>query len=223
VPHNGLPPYTSYGSRLRHWLHPPQKVPKTAGRASRPLPSLPSKEGSIKPRPYAGNLRTTTSERSSPYSPECLEGQPSEVREERKKIAVRPTRLVPLLATVVALIDAGPRSPALYGRRREKRRREEVLRKKLALLVAAAVMMASVLAFASVASAVTYSSATATASATSSASAGAGAAGAAQYQYASALPGTGGVASPATLLAIVPAIVLVGGGLLSAARLLRHS
>jgi hypothetical protein len=217
VPHNGLPPYTSYGSRLRHWLHPPQKVPKTAGRASRPLPSLPSKEGSIKPWPYAGNLRITTSERSSPNSPECLEGQFCEVREERKKIAVRPMRPVPLFATVVALIDAGPRSPALHGRR------EEVLRKKLALLVAAAVMLASVLAFASVASAVTYSSATATASATSSASAGAGAAGAAQYQYASPLPATGGVASPATLLAIVPAIVLVGGGLLSAARLLRRS
>ena len=68
-----------------------------------------------------------------------------------------------------------------------------MLRKKLALLVAATMMLASMLAFASVASAVTYSSATATAtaSATSSASASASAAGAAQYQYASAsaLPG----------------------------------
>jgi hypothetical protein len=100
-----------------------------------------------------------------------------------------------------------------------------VSRKKLALLVAAAMMLASVLAFASVASAATYNSATATAtaSAASSASAGASAAGAAQYQYGSALPGTGGVVSPATLLAIVPAILLVGGGLLSAARLLRRS
>ena len=102
-----------------------------------------------------------------------------------------------------------------------------MLRKKLALLVAAAMMLASMLAFASVASAVTYSSATAaaTASATSSTSASASAAGAAQYQYASAsaLPDTGGVASPARLLAIVPAILLVGGSLLSAARLLRHS
>jgi hypothetical protein len=103
-----------------------------------------------------------------------------------------------------------------------------VLRKKLALLVAATMMLASMLAFASVASAVTYSSATATAtaSATSSASASASAAGAAQYQYASAsaLPGTGGV-SPA-LLEIVPAILLVGGGGLLAARvrvLLRRS
>ena len=103
-----------------------------------------------------------------------------------------------------------------------------MLRKKLALLVAAAMMLASMLAFASVASAATYSysaTATATASATSSASASASAAGAAQYQYtsASALPGTGGVVSPATLLAIVPAILLVGGGLLSAARLLGRS
>jgi hypothetical protein len=102
-----------------------------------------------------------------------------------------------------------------------------VLRKKLALLVAAAMMLASMLAFASVASAATYHSATATAtaSAASSASTSASAAGAAQYQYtsASALPGTGGVVSPATLLAIVPAILLVGGGLLSAARLLGRS
>jgi plastocyanin len=59
----------------------------------------------------------------------------------------------------------------------------------------------------------------------SAASASASAAGAAQYQYtsASALPGTGGVVPPATLLAIVPAILLVGGGLLSAARLLGRS
>jgi hypothetical protein len=49
-------------------------------------------------------------------------------------------------------------------------------------------------------------SASPTASATSSA------AGAAQYQYTPALPSTGGV-SPATL-AILPAILLVGGGLL---------
>ena len=98
-----------------------------------------------------------------------------------------------------------------------------MLRKKLALLVAAAMMLASMLAFASVASAVTYSSATATATSSATSSASASAAGAAQYQYASALPGTGGVVSPATLLAIVPAILLVGGGLLSAARLLRHS
>jgi guanyl-specific ribonuclease Sa len=98
-----------------------------------------------------------------------------------------------------------------------------VLRKKLALLVTATMMLASMLAFASVASAVTYSSATATATASATSSASASAAGAAQYQYASALPGTGGVASPARLLAIVPAILLLGGGLLSAARLLRRS
>src|SRR3954452_9990677 len=88
-------------------------------------------------------------------------------------------------------------------------------------------MLASMLAFASVASAATYHSATATAtaSATSSASCSASSAGAAQYQYtsASALPGTGVVVSPAPLLAIVPAILLVGGGLLSAARLLGRS
>jgi hypothetical protein len=61
-------------------------------------------------------------------------------------------------------------------------------------------------------------SATATVSATSSA--GAGAAGAAQYQYASALPGSGGV-SPVLLLAVIPAILLlVVGGLLTA-RLIR--
>jgi len=64
---------------------------------------------------------------------------------------------------------------------------------------------------------------TATATSSATATATASAAGAAQYQYASALPGTGGVVSPATLLAIVPAILLLGGGLLSAARLLRCS
>ena len=58
-------------------------------------------------------------------------------------------------------------------------------------------------------------SATATVSATSSAGAG----GAAQYQYASALPGSGGV-SPVLLLAVIPAILLVVVGLLSA-RLIR--
>ena len=60
-------------------------------------------------------------------------------------------------------------------------------------------------------------SATATVGATSSA--GAGAAGAAQYQYASALPGSGGV-SPVLLLAVIPAILLVIVGLL-AARVIR--
>jgi pimeloyl-ACP methyl ester carboxylesterase len=59
--------------------------------------------------------------------------------------------------------------------------------------------------------------ATATVSATSSASAAA----AAQYQYTSALPGTGGV-SPIALLAVIPAILLVGGGLLTA-RVIRIS
>ena len=62
-------------------------------------------------------------------------------------------------------------------------------------------------------------SATATVSATSSASASA--AGAAQYQYTSALPGTGGV-SPIAPLAVIPAILLVVVGLLSA-RLIRSS
>jgi pimeloyl-ACP methyl ester carboxylesterase len=62
-------------------------------------------------------------------------------------------------------------------------------------------------------------SATATVSATSSASASA--AGAAQYQYASALPGSGGV-SPIALLAVIPAILLVVGVLLTA-RLIRIS
>jgi pimeloyl-ACP methyl ester carboxylesterase len=60
-------------------------------------------------------------------------------------------------------------------------------------------------------------SVTATVSATSSASASA--ADAAQYQYTSALPGTGGV-SPIALLAVIPAILLVVGGLLTA-RLIR--
>ncbi len=64
-------------------------------------------------------------------------------------------------------------------------------------------------------------SATATVSATSSASATASAAGAAQYQYTSALPSSGGV-SPILLLAVIPAILLVVGGLLSA-RLIRIS
>ncbi len=95
-------------------------------------------------------------------------------------------------------------------------------RKKLALLVAAAMMLASVLAFAGVASAAS-SSATATATSGATSSASASAAGAAQYQYTSALPGTGGFVSPATLVAIVPAILLVGGGLLSAGLLLRRS
>ena len=58
-----------------------------------------------------------------------------------------------------------------------------------------------------------FGSATATVGATSSASAGA--AGAAQYQYTSALPGTGGV-SPIAPLAVIAAILLVVGGLLSA-------
>jgi len=62
-------------------------------------------------------------------------------------------------------------------------------------------------------------SATATVSATSSASAGA--AGAAQYQYTSALPDSGGV-SPIALLAVIPAILLVVGVLLTA-RLVRIS
>jgi hypothetical protein len=62
-------------------------------------------------------------------------------------------------------------------------------------------------------------SATATVSATSSASASA--AGAAQYQYTSALPGTGGV-SPLAVLAVIPAILLGGAGLLSA-RVIRIS
>jgi pimeloyl-ACP methyl ester carboxylesterase len=56
-------------------------------------------------------------------------------------------------------------------------------------------------------------SAAATVGATSSASASA--AGAAQYQYASALPGTGGV-SPLALLAVIPVILLVVVGLLFA-------
>jgi hypothetical protein len=66
------------------------------------------------------------------------------------------------------------------------------------------------------------SAAMATSSATATATATASAAGAAQYQYASALPGTGGVVSPLSLLAIIPAIVLLGGGLWSA-RLIRRS
>src|SRR5918992_5248493 len=41
-PHAPPPPYFG-GSRLRHWLHSSQEVPKTTGRASRPLPSFPSK------------------------------------------------------------------------------------------------------------------------------------------------------------------------------------
>lgn len=60
----------------------------------------------------------------------------------------------------------------------------------------------------------------ATPSATATATASASAAGAAQYQYTPVLPSTGGV-SP-TLLAIIPAMLLVGGGLLSA-RLIRRS
>jgi hypothetical protein len=62
-------------------------------------------------------------------------------------------------------------------------------------------------------------SVTATVSATSSASASA--AGAAQYQYTSALPGSGGV-SPIALLAVIGAILLVVGGLLTA-RVIRIS
>ena len=65
-------------------------------------------------------------------------------------------------------------------------------------------------------------SATASATSSASVSTSASAAGVAQYQYASDLPDTGGVVSPATLLAIIPAILLVGGGLLSA-RLIRRS
>lgn len=66
------------------------------------------------------------------------------------------------------------------------------------------------------------SSPTASPSATPTATASASAAGAAQYQYNSALPSTGGVVSPVSLLAIIPAILLVGGSLLSA-RLIRRS
>jgi pimeloyl-ACP methyl ester carboxylesterase len=61
-------------------------------------------------------------------------------------------------------------------------------------------------------------SATATLSATSSASASA--AGAAHYQYTSALPGSGGVSPIVALLAVIGAILLVVGGVLSA-RLIR--
>ena len=90
------------------------------------------------------------------------------------------------------------------------------MRKLLLLMVLCAL---GVLLFASVATATSSAMATSSATATATASA----AGAAQYQYASAsaLPGTGGV-SPVTLLAIIPAILLVGGGLLSA-RLIRRS
>jgi hypothetical protein len=81
--------------------------------------------------------------------------------------------------------------------------------RKLLLLTALCVL--GVLLFASAAMATSSATATATASA----------AGAAQYQYASALPSTGGVVSPLSLLAIIPAIVLLGGGLLSARLILR--
>src|SRR5215217_9749030 len=39
--HNKLPPYASCGSRLRHWLHSPQKVPTcgTGFKASTFIPS----------------------------------------------------------------------------------------------------------------------------------------------------------------------------------------
>ena len=89
------------------------------------------------------------------------------------------------------------------------------------LLLSMALCALVVLLFASEATAT--SSAMATSSATATATATASAAGAAQYQYtsASALPGTGGV-PPAALLAIVPGILLLGSGLLSA-RLIRRS
>jgi len=85
------------------------------------------------------------------------------------------------------------------------------------LLLLTALCALGVLLFASAAMATSSASATATATATATASA----AGAAQYQYASALPSTGGVVSPLSLLAIIPAIVLLGGGLLSARLILR--
>ena len=62
---------------------------------------------------------------------------------------------------------------------------------------------------------------TASPTATPTATASSSAAPAVQYQYSAALPDTGGV-SPATLLAIVPAILLVGGGLLSAGLIRRR-
>jgi hypothetical protein len=87
------------------------------------------------------------------------------------------------------------------------------------LLLLTALCALGVLLFASAAMAT--SSATATATATAQYQYTASAAGAAQYQYASALPGTGGVVSPLSLLAIIPAIVLLGGALLSARLILR--
>ena len=87
------------------------------------------------------------------------------------------------------------------------------------LLLLTALCALGMLLFASAAMAT--SSAMATASATATATATSSAAGAAQYQYASALPGTGGVVSPVSLLAIIPAIVLLGGALLYARLILR--
>ena len=91
--------------------------------------------------------------------------------------------------------------------------KEKAMRKLLLLMALCALV---VLLFAS--------EATATSSATAAATASASGAGAAQYQYASAsaLPGTGGV-SPAALVAIVPAILLLGSGGLLAAKVLRRS
>src|SRR5215218_10399831 len=67
------------GSRLRHWLHSSQEVPKkTAGRASWPLPSFPSKVQHIGP---IGRKQPSviSPETRIPHSPKCVEGLFSEV------------------------------------------------------------------------------------------------------------------------------------------------
>src|SRR5215203_3297913 len=62
------------GSRLRHWLHSSQEVPKTAGRASRPLPSFPSK---VQHKVPIGRKQPSviSPETRIPHSPECVEGE----------------------------------------------------------------------------------------------------------------------------------------------------
>jgi hypothetical protein len=64
---------------LRHWLHSSQEVPKTAGRASWPLPSFPSK---VQHKAPLGRKQPSviSPETRIPFSPKCVEGKFCEVQ-----------------------------------------------------------------------------------------------------------------------------------------------
>src|SRR5215218_4612864 len=80
--HNKLPPYASCGSRLRHWLHSPQKVP-TCGTGFKASTFIPSQQvaynrGGIQATPDT-SIDYLDLKGDHPYSSECVEGKFSEV------------------------------------------------------------------------------------------------------------------------------------------------